>query len=194
MKPEVFYPRVAEILAQAPEERHRQMARLHQEVLAWYVEKVRAIMAEAAARRCPEGRTLAQVVGHIMEWDRYFVISAGEMLAGVEWPGIMARERFVEIDGASSGYETMDEFNERQAAKHAAWPWPRIQSMAVEAADVLHTLFTTPGLLGPARLDATRLYNWKVPGGARLPTTVGWYLWMVILEHEGIDHEAELAL
>ena len=193
MKAEVFYPRVAQVFADTPHERHRRMAHLHDEVVAWYLGGVGSITAEAAGLRCPEGRTLAQVVGHIMEWDRYFVISAGEMLAGVEWPGIMAKERYVEIDGASGGYRTLDEFNARQAAKHAAWPWPRIQSMAVEAATALHLLFTSAGLLTTERLEATRRYDWPVPDGPRITIPVGWFLWMVTLEHESVEHEKELA-
>jgi hypothetical protein len=193
MKPEIFYPQVARIFAQAPEDRYRNMASLHKELGAWFVERVRAISAEDAARRCPEGRTLAQVVGHIMEWDRYFIISAGEILAGVEWPGIMAKERYVEIDGTAGGYSTFEEFNARQAAKHASWPWDRIRDMAIDAALLLQTLFTAPGLLTARRLEATRPFAWRVPDGPRLTVAVGWFQWMVTLEHEAVDHETELA-
>jgi hypothetical protein len=193
VKPDVFYPKVAGILTRPLEDRHREMARLHDEIAAWYLERVQSITPEAAAGRCAEGRSLAQVVGHIMEWDRYFVISCGEMLAGVQWPGIMAKVRYVEPDGEMGGYETLDEFNARQAAKHAAWPWPRIQAMALDTAAVLHGLFTGTGLLTAARLEATRHYAWRVPNGGRLPITVGWFLWMTILEHEGAEHDKELA-
>jgi hypothetical protein len=193
MKPEVYYPRVAQIFSRPPDERHRGMAELHREVATWYLARLRAITPEAAAGRCAEGRTLAQVVGHMMEWDRYFIISAGEMLAGVRWPGIMAKERYVEIDGASGGYQTLDEFNARQAAKHEGWPWARIQAMAIEAGSILETLFTGAGLLTGERLEATRPFPWRVPEGPRLTIPVGWYLWMVTLEHEGVEHEKELA-
>jgi hypothetical protein len=194
MKPEAFYPQVARIFAQAPEDRHRAMTSLHEELAAWYLERVRSLSAEAAAGRCVEGRTLAQVVGHIMEWDRYFIVSAGEMLAGVEWPGIMAKARYVEIDGTTGGYKNFEEFNARQAAKHASWPWDRIREMAIDAGSALQTLFTAPGLLTARRLEATRPFVWRVPGGSRLTVPVGWYLWMVVLEHESIDHEKELTL
>jgi len=193
MKPDVFYPRVRTIFGEAPEERHRRMVLLDGEVLGEYLGWVRAIPAEAAARSCAEGRTLAQVVGHVMEWDRYLAISAGEMLAGVEWPGIMSKERYVETDGRTGGYETMAEFNARQAAKHADWPWLKIRDMAVEIAEAVHALFTAPALLTPRRLEATRSYVWRVPNGDRLTIGVGWYLWMVVLEHEGVEHEQELA-
>jgi hypothetical protein len=193
MKPDIFYPRVRAIFGEAPEERHRRMALLDAEVLEGYLGWVRAIPPEAAARPCAEGRTLAQVVGHIMEWDRYLAISAGEMLAGVEWPGIMSKERYVETDGRTGGYETMAEFNARQAAKHADWPWPKIRTMAEEIAEAVHALFTAPGVLTPRRLEATRPYAWRVPDGDRLTIGVGWYLWMVVLEHEGVEHEQELA-
>lgn len=192
MKPEVFYPRVLEIFAEAADERHRRMTPLHDEVMGWYLGRVQAITAEAAAGRCAEGRTLAQVVGHIMEWDRYMVVSAGEMLAGVEWPGIMAMERYVETDGQSSGYSSLDEFNARQAAKHASWPWPRIQALALDISRVVHDLFTSPGLLTARKLEATRPYVWRVPGGSRLTIPAGWFVWMVTLEHEGVEHEPEL--
>lgn len=193
MKPEIFYPRVRTIFGEAAKERHRRMALLDAEVLEEYLGWVRAITPGAAAQTCAEGRTRAQVVGHVMEWDRYLAISAGEMLAGVEWPGIMAKERYVETDGRTGGYETFAEFNARQAAKHAAWPWPKMQTMAVEIAGVVHALFTTPALLTARRLEATRPYVWQAPGGDQLTIGVGWHLWMVVLEHEVVDHEQELA-
>ena len=83
-----------------PQERHRRLAALHADVVAGYARAVQAIDAEGGARPGPDGRSVAQVIGHIAEWDRYGILAAGEMLAGVLWPRIMASAGFIEPDGA----------------------------------------------------------------------------------------------
>lgn len=194
MEADAFYPRIREIAGRTPEERRGLMAQLHGIVLEEYCAAVGAITSDQAGQRLPEGRTLGQLVGHIGAWDRYLVLAAGEMLAGVEWPSIMDMEGYVEADGRRQRFSGVDEFNACQAVLHADWPWPRLQSMSLEMAETLFTLFTQPGLLSAESLERTRPFAWRIPGDIRLTMPAGWYLWAIGLEHEGVEHAAELGI
>ena len=192
VKAEHFYQRIVEIATQLPHERHALLTRLHTDVVTRYLDAVRAISRQDAARGSSDGRTIAQVVGHIAEWERFTILAAGEMIAGVEWPRIMTMSGYVEPDGRAQDFASVDAFNACQATKHAAWPWERIRDLAVHTATALHALFTEPALLPPERLEQTRACEWHLPNGVTLAVPAGWYLWMVSIKHEAVEHAADL--
>lgn len=74
-----------------------------------------------ATRVGSDGRTLAQVVGHIAEWERFTILAVGEIIAGVHWPRIMNLSGYVEPDGQVREFTSVDAFNDYQAIKHAKW-------------------------------------------------------------------------
>lgn len=41
-------------------------------------------------------------------------------------------------------------------------------------------------------LESTDLYEWKILPGRTLTIPAGWYLWMVYIEHEGVEHAQDL--
>ena len=194
MRAEAFYAQMVALAARSPVERRLSLTRLHQDVAASYLHAVRAITAQEASRVSSDGRTLGQVVGHIAEWDRYTVLAIGEIIAGVRWPQIMRLSGYVEPDGQVREFANVHAFNAHQAAKHAACPWPQIQTLAIDVAQTLQALFADPSLLSTERLEQTRAYCWQL--GQRMSLTVpcGWYLWMVTLEHAGVEHAADLGL
>jgi hypothetical protein len=194
MDSEAFYQRMQEIAVREPAERQRLMSQFHTVILEEYCAAVGAITAEQAGRRLPEGRTLGEVVGHIGAWDRYLILAAGEMLAGVVWPSIMTLEGYVEAEGERRRFASVDEFNACQADLHSNWRWSNLQSMTLQMAETVYALFTQPGLLNVETLERTRPYVWQLPGEVRLPMPAGWYLWGICLEHEGVEHAADLGL
>ncbi len=145
--------------------------------------------------KVPDGRTVKQVVGHIAEWERYVILSAGEMLAGVTWPGLMSHSRYVEPDGSEFPFRNDDEFNARQAEKYAAKPWAQTRELAIHTASACHRLWVRSGLLGPELLERTRLWqHYRLPTGVTLSMPCGWFLWMITIEHEGVEHVSDLEL
>jgi hypothetical protein len=44
------------------------------------------------------------------------------------------------------------------------------------------------------QLEGTRRYDYRLPTGVTLTIPCGWYLWMVTLEHEMVEHAADLML
>ena len=69
---QAFYQRVFEALAQPPEQRYALLAQLHTDVHVGFVAAIRALSVADASRVSADGRSVAQVVGHIMEWASRF--------------------------------------------------------------------------------------------------------------------------
>jgi hypothetical protein len=192
MKAEAFYHKMVGIAAQSPTERHLSLTRLHTEVITPYLNAVRTMTAQDAARVSSDGRTLGQVVGHIAEWERFTILAVGEIISGVRWPQIMSMSGYVELDGQVREFISVDAFNAYQAAKHAAWSWVKIQNLAIQTATTLQVLFAHPSLVSWERLEQAKVHNWRLPNEMSLTMSCGWYLWMVALEHEVVEHAGDL--
>jgi len=190
--PDVFYPQLVAAMNLPAGARYARLAALHTAVRDDYRDALLAIDERRAAQPATDGRTLAQVVGHIMEWDRYMILGAGELLAGLHWPQMMKYTGFLDVDGSVHQFSGIDDFNARQAEKHAAMPWAEIRERALDAADALYALFTDPGVMSPARLARGNPCPWRLPGQPRLELPVGWVLWGITLEHAGTEHAADL--
>lgn len=198
MPPAVFYARLTELNTLPPVERHAGYAQLHTAIYTAYTTALRAITAEQAVQLVQVGderRTRLQVVGHIMEWERFMVMGAGDMLAGLQTPRLTASiNGYVEPDGATPTFERIDDFNQYQARKHETWTWDAMQAAALDTATVLHTLFTHPHLITPARLEQTNPARRRFPGDVIIETKRGWSLWITLLDHEGVEHVVDLGI
>jgi hypothetical protein len=59
----------------------------------------------------------------------------------------------------------------------------------------LHALFTQPHLLTAERLEQTQRHRKRLYSGAVLEeVAMGWSLWIIALEHEGVEHAPELGM
>ena len=193
MKPQDFYPRITDFVARPAHERQHALLVLHTDIVEEYLAAVEAITPERAAHVLPhDGRTIAQVVGHIMEWERWLITAAGEMAAGVAYPQIMRRQGYVDADGHARSFDSVDAFNAHQEAMQKSLDWETIQALALGTASDLQILFCKSGLLPAERLEQTRRFRWKLPTGDTLTVPCGWFLWMVTLEHEAVEHEGDL--
>lgn len=192
MEAALFYPRVATILELPPPERHQQLLILHDGILAGYLQLVGGMTLQFAQRIGRDGRTLAQIVGHIAEWERYTILAAAELVCGATWPRIMQYSGYLETDGRELNFTNEEEFNAYQAAKHAAMPWEQIRQLALRTAPALHAFFSHPALLTAERLENTHPIQWGLPGYEKRPIPLGWYLWIISLEHEAVEHAADL--
>ncbi|MEW5961480.1 MAG: DinB family protein, partial [Chloroflexota bacterium] len=188
-----FYQRLVKIAAQPPYDRYGLLAQWHTEVTIRYLHLVRTLTAAEAQAISSDGRrTVAQIVGHIAGWERFTILAVGEMAVGLKWPRIMSLSGYLEADGRELNFASVAEFNAYQAARHAAWPWSQIQDLAVQTATALLAMFTQPAIISPDFLEQTTRYEWSLPTGLKLTVPVGWYLWMVSVEHQAVDHAADL--
>ncbi len=194
MKPEHFYPKIFAISNMPANIRVKGMNRIHSECLAAYLSALYAIDDEKAAQVSPDGRTLAQIVAHIAEWERYIIQSMGDVISGVRKPFMLSLKGYRDTDGTRVDFNSVNEFNDYQAKKYKDVPWSAIKPLAIHTASALQGIFSQPVVLPFALMEKTEPYDWHVPGGSIVSIPVAWYLWILILEHEVVDHSSELGL
>ena len=199
MKPDTFYPRIAEIVTLIPVARHMQLVALHTDTLGNYLDAVRHLTADDAQRLVDDPgdpRTVGQIVGHIAEWDRVSMFGAMDMLLGMKNPrGVVDITGYEEPDGTRMDFESVDAFNAYQAEKHANWAWEDIQVLALDTAYILYELFTQPNLLNEQRLENTPRKPLTLENGSSIPdVALGWQLWILVIEHMAVDHVAALGI
>jgi hypothetical protein len=193
MHADAFYSRFASLLALPPNDRHAGLRGLHAATLAEYAGWVQSITDEAAHKAGSDGRSIALVVGHISAWDRFMLQACGEMLSGAAWPGFMDLCGYLDENGERRDFESIDAFNAFHADAQRDRLWGQVQSEALDRAAAACSIFAEPGLLTPERLERTRPTEWGLSGGKRARAPVGWLVWMIILEHEAVEHAADLA-
>ncbi len=193
MQSEEFYSRIRQAAVLESQARYDTFAALHKNILAEFETAVCSIDETRAESASSDGRSIKQVVGHIMEWDRYMIQAAGEYLSGVQNAQLMSFKGYHPLEGETRDFASINSFNAFQAAAQADQPWEQIQSRAITFARILYRLFTTPGLLDAPLLDATAPTKLAFPGGVRLKSNDGWQLWMIVMEHEGVEHMHDLA-
>jgi len=175
------------------EERYQCLLALHREALSRYTAAVRRVDQRDAARISSDGRAIAQVVAHIADWDRYFILAAGEIAAGVQWPQFMELNGYVMEDGSRENFAGINEFNAFSALRTADWSWDRIQRMAVQSAQTLFAMYSNPNLLSMEKLETTRAYQTE-EFGFPLSIPVGIYLWVIAIGHEMEEHALDLKM
>jgi hypothetical protein len=199
MEEKVFFDQIAEIMQQPPVERHKALSKLHTTALYAYLTALRTIGSAQAEQRVHSGtetRTLIQVVGHMAAWDRFGILAAGDILADITHPRVVTSvSGYVEPDGQTLNFATVDEFNAYHAAQHATWLWEPMRTWAAEMATTLHALFTQPNLLSAARLEQTLPHRKRLVDDVYLEnSTMGWSLWLIVLEHLAVEHAPELGI
>ena len=192
MKPEVFYAKVLSISNQPAERRVKGMNHLHVECMDQYLQAVRSIDDQRATQVTADGLTIAQLIAHIAEWERYTALALGEIIAGIKEPQIMRMKGFLETDGRILTFKNVDDFNAYQAKKYENTPWNQIQPFAIRMALALQGTFSQPLILPYDLLEQTAPYRYRLAGGSLISLPVAWYLWIVTLEHEVVDHALEL--
>ena len=197
MNATTFYEHVSAAMAAPPQERHQQLLRLHDQALRSYQTVLNRLTAEQVILPLPnhpDQRTIAQIIGHIVAWDRFAVLAAGDILAGIQHPRMITDlSGYREADGTFPSFATIDEFNAYHAHKYQQWSWQELQHFADDMATTLYILFEHPQLLTASRLERTKPY-WKRLHNRTLidNTTMGWNLWLTMIEHLAVEHAALL--
>lgn len=194
-----FYQQVLDIFARSPEERYIAMVNLHERVVREYVVAIQQISEQDAMQPVSIGadnRTLAQVVAHITEWERFGIMAVGDILTGIDHPRTVTDIRgFIDTDGQTRDFVDVHEFNAYQKQKYAAWSWSQLQKDAIRYASTFYSLFAYPDLITAERLEHTKPHRKKLRNGKILDnTTMGWCLWVIYLDHEAVEHAVELKL
>ena len=193
MKPAAFYDHVARVMALPAAERHPLLVQLHSQSLRPYQTMLNRLTAEQVRQPQPassDQRTIAQIVGHIAAWDRFAVLAAGDILAGIQHPRMITDlSGYREPDGTFPTFNTIDDFNAYQAQKYQTWSWADLRFLANDMATTLYSLFTHPQLLSAARLEGTAPFWKRLQNGLVINNiSMGWNLWLTMIEHLAVEH------
>jgi hypothetical protein len=199
MEAQTYFDQVADMMRQPPVERHAEMSKFHSAALSKFTAALQAIDAFQAEQHVQVGnetRTLVQVVGHMAAWDRFAILAASDILVGIKHPRMVTTPAgYVEPDGHVLNFATVDEFNAYHASQHATWQWESMRKWAKETALILHALFTEPNLLTAARLEQTSPHRKRLYDDVYIEqSTIGWSLWLIVLEHLAMEHAPDLGM
>ncbi|PJF44775.1 MAG: hypothetical protein CUN55_02205 [Phototrophicales bacterium] len=199
MQAEAFYEQVLIGADYSPESRHLHYSKLHQSVLNDYSRALRFIfedVAESPPVHSQDTRSLKLIVAHIAEWERYAIMAAGDILVGIRRPRLVSGlHGYVDHEGQTRQFKRIDDFNAYCQEYFARWSWFDIQKYALDMAEMIFTLFTTPQLLTSARLEATEPTEKRLHNGHIIKNiTMGWALWITVLEHAAVEHANELQI
>ncbi len=188
------FTRVLSEAVQLPaNERYDRFAGVHAAIWKQYQLAVQSITAARATEISSDGRSIALVVGHIAEWDRFFIQMCAEFMAGVQRPRAWSLKGYIGTEGAVMDFDNIDAFNQYQMKRQTDLPWEEIQQNALRSGEVLYRLFSTPGLMDAAQLEDSKPAQWYLPGyNGEVP--LAWLVWAVIMEHEGVEHGYDLGI
>ena len=186
-----FINEIRSTFSLAPQQRLQAMISLHQKVCEAYCQAVSGIDEAHAESKSSDGRLIKQVVGHIMEWDRFTLQCYGQLLSGVKNRKILWKTGYTDSMGEPFNFSSIEAFNNFQMERQATVPWAQIQVDAIRLAKTLQSLLSST-LITPQLLEDTETISPELYDGQRLPIPSGWFLWYVILDHEAVEHATDL--
>lgn len=189
-----WYQNLVEIAFLPPRQRYDALVELHALTLEDYLRRLTAMSNKQAYEASSDGRTKAIVVAHIMGWEEWQIQvfsdpNRGERLGKqIKLQGYYDDEKDAHVD-----FKGVDEFNTYQGQRYASWQWTDIRDKAIDIAEKLRSFF----LEQPAEewinfLENTPVRRWQLTPEHVLTIPAGWYLWMVSLKHEAVEHRKDL--
>lgn len=186
-----FITEVRRIFSLAPQPRRQAMITFHQEVCETYCKAVGAIDEARAESWSSDGRLIKQVVGHIMEWERFTLMCYGQLLSGVKSRKILWKNGYTDHTGEPYNFGSIEAFNKFQAERQAELPWTQIQGEALRLSHILQSLLSST-VITAQLLEDTETISPELYDGQRLIIPSGWFLWYIILDHEAVEHAEDL--
>ena len=192
--PDAWYLNLVDISSKPSAERYHGLYNLHTTTLSEYVDALQRMSASQVSETSSDGRTRALVVGHILGWEEWQVQVFRERNKMESLQKQMQLKNYVDpVTSVSHDFKSVDDFNEYQARKYSSWNWEDIQGRAITCAQDLGSFFPSQPVPSWIEfLDSTPLYTWKVTKNSTIVIPWGWYLWMVSLEHEAVEHRKDL--
>lgn len=182
-------------MAKKPDIRQRydSLVQLHQQTLDFYIPTIRTITPETAASS-RGGRPRSLVVAHIMGWEEWQVQIFSDPNRDERLRKQMKLQEYYDVEAVKMvDFKNIDDFNAYNAQRYAGKPWEEVQKKAIDTALQLQSFFPpTPDQSWIDFLENTPEHNWKIIPGTTLTIPSGWYLWMVSLEHEAVEHREDL--
>jgi len=174
--------------------RYYQLEALHAATFESYISNLKAITEKDAESIGSDGRLVKIVVAHILAWEEWQlqVFSDGlnresHLKEQMQFRGYVDPET-----GQTYDFGSVDNFNAFQTAKYKTWAWKDIQKKAIATALKLKEFFpTNPAADWISFLDSSPSRTWRLSPQYTIIVPQGWYLWMVSLKHEAVEHRQD---
>ena len=196
VNPDRWYRNLVDIAGLPPRPRYDRLVKLHTLTIIDYISHLTSLTEESALEIGSDGRTRAIVVAHIMGWEEYQIQVFGDPDKQKRKKEQLQLKRFYDEDNNEYlDFANVDEFNQYQARRYANWKWDDIRKKAIMTARKLQSFFPEdPTEEWLSFLDQKPKRFWKLTEEYTLDIPAGWYLWMVSLEHEAVEHRADLEM
>lgn len=194
--PDAWYQSLALIAREAPAQRYKGLVTLHSATLHEYVAALHHITEEQAETPGVDGRKRKIVIAHIMGWEEWQT----QVFADPQKEERLKKQLHMEgyqdpQTGNMIDFPSVDAFNAHQEELYKDWSWNNVREKALATAHRLHSFFpddpTTEWL---EFLDSEPMKEWHVTKDITLTVPGTWYLWMVSLEHEVVEHRKDLLI
>jgi hypothetical protein len=188
----LFSKEIRAIFQQSPETRLASMITLHAQIAGGYCQVVESIDEARAVKFSTDGRQMKQVIGHIMEWERFTILCLAQLVSGVKTRKVLWTNGYVDLEGIAHSFDTIDAFNEFQADQHRTTPWSEIKRNSLYTSRYLLKFLSNSILVTPQILEDSEVINPKLYDGEQLAIPSAWFLWYVTLDHEAVEHAQDL--
>lgn len=174
--------------------RYLELVQLHSNTTRTYISALKNITKEKAKEVGSDGRSVALVVAHIMAWEEWQMQIFTDQNKEKRLQKQMKLQEYYDSDTQKIvDFQNVDEFNAYSAKRYRQSSWKDIRQKAVHTALKLQSFF-------PISVSKEWIYflqnspkhNWKILPNVTLTLPSGWYLWMVSLEHEAVEHAGDL--
>lgn len=176
------------------EKQYRELTRLHKETIDFYVPAIKAMDIQTAAQTSSDGRLKSLVVAHIMGWEEWQIQVFTDANKLHRLTRQMALHDYFDSEtGKMISFKGVDDFNKHQKDKYTQKPWSEIQQKAISTALTLQDIFPPSPPEGWVNfLKNTPSKVWHLTPTKTITVPSGFYLWMVSLEHEAVEHRKDL--
>ncbi len=146
--------------------------------------EVQAFSGEQASTPwTPDGRTLKEILGHILGWERWVASAIDEIANGVTEPAIMSLSGY---PIGTARYASIDAFNAARMAEARERPWAELLA---DSDAVFDALIAAAERAPASALTQTAQFFWPELGGT---VPCGVYLLMVSAHHYQEEHLPEV--
>jgi ubiquinone/menaquinone biosynthesis C-methylase UbiE len=171
-------------LALDGEEQKRRLIEILRSCRFAMMREVQAFSGEQASTPwTSDGRTLKEIVGHMMGWERWVAAAIEEIASGASEPGIMSLSGY---PLGISRYGSTDAFNAARMAEARERPWAELLA---DSDAVFDQLIATAESAPASALTQTAQFFWPDLGGT---VPCGVYLLMVSAHHYQVEHLPEV--
>lgn len=202
--PNLWYENVVRISQLPSLQKYQELTKLHNNTLFEYIRDLENTTDEEADSISSDGRLRKILVAHIMGWEEFQIQVFIDKDPATRLRKQLDFQSFIDPDTGkkydfsnpqNDRQKSVDDFNAYHAEKYQDWSWTNIRTRAIDTAQRLRKCFPNePSEEWLNFLENSPSKTWKIKEGLSMTIPAGYYLWIVSLKHEAIEHRRDIAL